>query len=150
VAAPGRATWHADVSMTSSGGSGPQTSAVGPADVSVDWSTVKGVRGQRVPLVSLALRLIGGPLGSGRIRKKKRSQFGSESKVVMGRLKAQQARLGSRGLARPAAQQAGSGRWANWLILGLAALLGPRRLMASSFRLLLLAGLGCLCSFSSC
>jgi hypothetical protein len=44
VAAPGRATWHADVSMTSSGGSGMLPSAVGPADVSVDRSTLTGQR----------------------------------------------------------------------------------------------------------
>ena len=36
VAALEHATWHDDVSMTSPGGSELLTSAVGPADVSVD------------------------------------------------------------------------------------------------------------------
>ena len=43
VAAPERATWHDDVSyviMTSPGGSVLLTSAVGPADVSVDQVSV--------------------------------------------------------------------------------------------------------------
>ena len=44
MAAPEHATWYDDVSMTSPGGSALLTSAVGPADVSVDkvdidWST---------------------------------------------------------------------------------------------------------------
>jgi hypothetical protein len=74
VAALGRATWHADVSMTSSGGSGMMTSAVGPVDVSVDRSTVNGQGGgcgQRAPPVSLTPRLTDGPHGSGRKRKRK-------------------------------------------------------------------------------
>ena len=36
MAAPERATWHDDIIMTSSQGSGRLPSAVGPADVSVD------------------------------------------------------------------------------------------------------------------
>ena len=40
VAAPERATWYADVIMMSPGGSGLLTSAVGPADVSIDRQRV--------------------------------------------------------------------------------------------------------------
>jgi hypothetical protein len=46
-------------------------------------------------------------------KRKEKTWFGSGPKVVMGRLKAQQARLRLAGSARPAAQQAGS-------VLGLA------------------------------
>jgi hypothetical protein len=48
------------------------TSAVGPADVSVDRSTVKVGPRSTAPRVSLALRLTGGPLGSGLEKEKKR------------------------------------------------------------------------------
>jgi hypothetical protein len=57
------------------------TSAVGPADVSVDRSTLTGqrstvkghrVHGQRAPPVSLSPRLTDGPHGSGRKEKKRR------------------------------------------------------------------------------
>ena len=40
MAAPEHATWHDDVSMTSPDGSALLTSAVGPADVSVDQVNV--------------------------------------------------------------------------------------------------------------
>ena len=42
MAAPEWATRYADVSMTSPGGSVQLTLVLGSADVSVDWSTVKG------------------------------------------------------------------------------------------------------------
>jgi hypothetical protein len=42
MAAPKWAMRYADVSMTSPGGSVQLTSVVGSADVSVDWSIVKG------------------------------------------------------------------------------------------------------------
>jgi hypothetical protein len=45
MAAPEHATWHV---LTSAGGQYRLTSAVGPADVSVDRSTLTGQRGQRV------------------------------------------------------------------------------------------------------
>jgi hypothetical protein len=152
--------------MTSSGGPGLLTSAVGPADVSVDRSTLTGqrstVNGQRVPLVSLALRLTGGPLGSGRKRKKKRTWIGSGPKFSWAG-SVGPTRLG---LAREVNSACGSagrlGQGANWLgvldRLGLQSfmggsswallVLGPWRQAASSLRLLLVAGLGCLCSLS--
>jgi hypothetical protein len=113
VAAPGRATWHADISMTSSGGSGVLTSAVGPADVSVDRSTVNGQgSGQRSS----------GPTGqpwheadrwAPRVRpgkgKRKGSWFASGLKAGLGRLKAQLGLARLAASARPAAQQASSG-----------------------------------------
>jgi hypothetical protein len=49
VAEPERATWHADVSMTSPGDPGLLTSAVGPADASVDRSTVNCQRSRWGP-----------------------------------------------------------------------------------------------------
>ena len=61
MAAPEHATWYDDVSMTSPGGSALLTSAVGPADVSVDqvnidWSIGSvGSVSQWVPKVSLIL-----------------------------------------------------------------------------------------------
>jgi hypothetical protein len=42
VAASGCAGWHADISMMSPGGVGVLKSVVGPADVSIDWSTFNG------------------------------------------------------------------------------------------------------------
>jgi hypothetical protein len=71
--------------LTSAGGSGMLTSAVGPADVSVDRSTLTGqrstVNGRRAPLVSLGTRLTGGPHGSGQNRKREK---GFRSGLVLG------------------------------------------------------------------
>jgi hypothetical protein len=87
-------------------------SVVGPADVSIDQSTLTGqrsrwVHGQRAPLVSLALRLTGGPLGSGRKRKKKKVSVWFWAESGDGPAQGPTARLGSRGqlglrLSRPA------------------------------------------------
>jgi hypothetical protein len=156
VAAPVRAMWHADVSMMSSGGPGLLTSALGPADGSVDRSALTGQRST----VKVGPRSTG-PTGqpspeadrwAPRVRPEKEKEkvrpgcglnfswAGSIGPTGLG---------SARGSAWPAAQQAGSGRWADWLVLALLRFLGRDKLMASSFRLLLLVGLGCLCSFSS-
>ena len=47
MAASGRATWHADVSMTSSGGAGCADVSMAHADVSVDQVNAAPVNGQR-------------------------------------------------------------------------------------------------------
>jgi hypothetical protein len=87
------------------------TSAVGPADVSVDRSTVNGQGGcgQRAPPVSLSTRLTGGPLGSDRKRKRKGVLvwLGFGPKEAMGRLEAHRLGSGTQGqlglrLSRPA------------------------------------------------
>jgi hypothetical protein len=123
------------------------TSAVGPADVSVDRSTVNGqgsVSGRRAPLVSLSMRLTDGAHGSGQNREKKKG-FGLGwfwAKSGDGPARGPLARLRLAASARPAAQQAGSGRWARWAR-------SSARLDSSAGRLPLLPGLGWRFAFSS-
>jgi hypothetical protein len=128
------------------------TSAVGPADVSVDRSTLTGqrstvkghgVKGQRAPPVSLSPRLTDGPHGSGRVKEK---GYGSVSGPkgsgpARGPVKLGSARGAARDSARPAAQQAGSGS-------GPAARGKRLGLKPSADRLPLLPGLGLLFSLS--
>jgi hypothetical protein len=72
------------------------TSAVGPADVSVDRSTLTGQRstvkvgcGQRAPPVSLNPRLTHGPHGSGQNRKRGKGSVFYWAQRRLGRLEAQ-------------------------------------------------------------
>jgi hypothetical protein len=62
-------TWHHQSlprgMLTSAGGQYQLTSAVGPADIIIDRSTVNEVSGSEDPLVSLTLRLTGGIHRSG-------------------------------------------------------------------------------------
>jgi hypothetical protein len=81
--------WQADVSMTSPGGQGLLTLAAGPADISIDLSTLTGQR-SRVKGSALTSRLTGGALSQAGKKKKEKGVgpiFGP--KEVLGRLKAQ-------------------------------------------------------------